>query len=117
LLVGLISRVLCPCELAEGRWLAVEIFCRTAKKVIGAFIAILGGLDLLVFTAGIAERDASVRAQISSGLESLGIILDSHKNESNSETMSSDASRVLVRVLPSEEEIQIARNTYRLLSH
>ncbi|HKN61419.1 MAG TPA: acetate/propionate family kinase [Candidatus Acidoferrales bacterium] len=96
---------------------AVEIFCRTAKKAIGAFIAILGGLDLLVFTAGIGEHDAGVRAQICSGLDSLGIVLDSHNNESNSETISSEASRVLVRVLPSEEEIQIARNTYRLLSH
>jgi acetate kinase len=94
---------------------AVEIFCRKAKKAIGAFIAILGGLDLLVFTAGIGEHDPIVREKICAGFESLGIVLDSHKNESNSETISSDASRALVRVLPSEEEIQIARNTFRLL--
>jgi acetate kinase len=94
----------------------IEIFCRTAKKAIGAFIAILGGLDLLVFTAGIGEHDASVREQICSGLGSLGIVLDSQNNQSNSQTISSDSSRVSVRVLQSEEEIQIARNTCRLLS-
>jgi acetate kinase len=96
---------------------AVEIFCRKAKKAIGAFIAILGGLDLLVFTAGIGEHDPIVREKICAGLESLGIVLDSRNNETNSGTISSDASRALVRVLPSEEEIQIARSTYRLLSH
>ena len=99
-----------------GARCAVEVFCRTAKKAIGAFIAILGGLDLLVFTAGIGEHDPIVREQICGGLDSFGIVLDSQNNQSNSPTISSDASRVKVRVLPSEEEIQIARNTYRLLS-
>jgi acetate kinase len=99
-----------------GARCAVEVFCRAAKKAIGAFIAILGGLDLLVFTAGIGEHDPIVREQICGGLDSFGIALDSQNNQSNSPTISSDASRVKVRVLPSEEEIQIARNTYRLLS-
>ncbi len=60
---------------------AIEIFCRTAKKSLGAFIAILGGLDVLVFTGGIGEHDADVRAGICGGLESFGIILDPQKNQ------------------------------------
>jgi acetate kinase len=96
--------------------LAVEIFCRSAKKAIGSFIAILGGLDLLVFTAGIGEHDAAVREQICSGLTPLGIILDLQKNQSGAQTVSADSSRALVCVLESQEDLQIARHTFRLLS-
>jgi len=96
--------------------LAIEIFSRSAKKAIGGFIAILGGLDLLVFTGGIGEHDAAVREQICSGLEPLGILLDPLKNQSGVQTISANSSRARVFVLESQEDQQIARHTFRLLS-
>jgi acetate kinase len=94
--------------------MAVEIFCRSAKKAIGAFTAVLGGLDLLVFTGGIGEHDAAVREQICGGLDSLGIALDSEANQKHSRQIHSAASRVKVNVIVSDEDGQIARHTYRL---
>jgi acetate kinase len=96
---------------------AIDIFCRTAKKSLGAFIAILGGLDLLVFTGGIGEHDAIARAQICSGLESLGITLNPQKNKDGLQTISDSESRVSVWVMQTDEDEQIARHTYRLLLH
>jgi len=96
--------------------LAVEMFCRSAKKAIGAYIALLGGLDLLVFTGGIGENDAIVRERICYGLEPLGISLDPQRNMSSANTISSDASRVRVAVIPTQEEAQIARHSLRLLT-
>lgn len=96
---------------------AIDIFCRTAKKSLGAFIAILGGLDLLVFTGGIGEHDAIARAQICGGLESLGITLNLQKNRDGLQTISDSASRVRVCVMQTDEDEQIARHTFRLLLH
>jgi acetate kinase len=95
--------------------LAIEMFCRSAKKAVGGFVAILGGLDLLVFTGGIGEHDAIVREQICSGLDSMGIHLDSQKNRGAKVTISATASRARVCVLESQEDAQIARLTLRLL--
>ena len=96
---------------------AIDIFCRTAKKSLGAFIAILGGLDLLVFTGGIGEHDAIARAQICSGLESLGVTLNPQKNQDGLQTISASESRVRVCVMQTDEDEQIARHTYRFLLH
>ena len=96
--------------------LALEIFCRTAKKVVGAFMMVLGGLDLLVFTGGIGEHDADVRAGICSGLGSFGIVLDPERNQRTLQTISAPESRVRVCVLISDEDKQIARHTYGLLN-
>ncbi|MGA7523148.1 MAG: acetate/propionate family kinase [Acidobacteriaceae bacterium] len=82
--------------------LAIEIFAMAARKQIGAYAAELGGLDLLVFTGGIGEHDAHIRDRICTGLEFLGI------------TSGDPARCQKVRVLPSEEELQIARITARL---
>jgi acetate kinase len=95
---------------------AIKIFCQTAKKTLGAFIAILGGLDLLVFTGGIGEHDADVRERICGGLESFGVILDSDANHGGLQTISAPGSRVRICILQSDEETQIARHTYRLLT-
>jgi acetate kinase len=95
--------------------LAIEIFCRTAKKTIGSFIALLGGLDLLVFTGGIGEHDARVREQICSGLDALGITLDPQANQKNLRQIHSASSRAQVNVIASDEDGQIARHTYQLL--
>ncbi len=99
-----------------GARLAIEMFARSAKKAIAGFAAVLGALDLLVFTGGIGEHDPAVRAGICEGLQCFGVHLDEPANQRGLENISSAQSQVLVRILPSEEEIQIARHTYRLLS-
>jgi acetate kinase len=96
--------------------MAIDIFCRTAKKAIGAFIAVLGGLDLLVFSGGIGEHDAAARAQICDGLDALGISLDNQANRRNLREISGAASRVKVKVIVSDEDAQIARHTYQLFT-
>jgi acetate kinase len=96
--------------------MAIDIFCRTAKKAIGAFIAILGGLDLLVFSGGIGEHDAAARAQICGGLDVLGISLDAQANQRNLRQISSAGSHVKVNVIVSDEDGQIARHTYQLFA-
>jgi acetate kinase len=94
---------------------AVELFCYHAKKWVGAFAAALGGLDTLVFSAGIGERSAPVRARICEGLGFLGTELDNGRNATDAPVISTDASRVTVRVIPTDEEQMIARSVSRLL--
>ncbi len=94
---------------------AVAAFCYAAKKWIGAFSAALGGLDTLVFAGGIGEHAAPIRAGICAGLEHLGIELDETRNTAYEPVISSDTSRVTVRVIPTDEELMIARATAALL--
>src|SRR5262249_12958802 len=96
--------------------LAIEMFARTAKKFIGAYAAILGGLDLLVFSGGIGEHDDGIRAEICEGLEFLGLRLDVGRNAKTLGSISRGASRVAVYIVPADEEIQIARHVFRLLA-
>jgi acetate kinase len=91
--------------------LAIEMFCYQLRKQIGAFAAALNGLDLLVFTAGIGERSAAIRAEVCAGLEHLGITLDPRRNATNDSTISSPSSRCVVRVIPTNENLMIARHT------
>jgi acetate kinase len=95
--------------------LAIEMFCYQVRKQVGAFAAALGGLDLLVFTGGIGERAAPVRSEVCRGLEFLGIGLDRWRNETHADPISSSASRCLVRVIPTNEDLMIARHTRRLI--
>jgi acetate kinase len=95
--------------------LAIEMFCRSAKKAIASFVAVLEGVDLLVFTGGIGENDAVVRQKICQGLAPFGVALDAWSNAKNLATISSAASRVQVRIVPADEERQIARHVCRLL--
>jgi acetate kinase len=94
---------------------AVESFCYTARKFVGALAAVLGGLDTLVFTGGIGERAAPVRWMICSGLGHLGIRLDPHRNEGDAAVISGNDSPCIVRVIPTNEDLMIARHTQRLL--
>ena len=94
---------------------AVALFCYQAKKWIGAFAAALGGLDTLVFSAGIGERSAAVRARICEGLGFVGIELHDSRNAAHAAVISTDVSGVAVRVIPTDEELMIARSTSRLL--
>ena len=94
---------------------AVEMYCYQAKKFIGALAAVLGGLDTLVFTAGVGANSPIIRERICHGLEFLGIKLDSSRNQSNAEVISCEGSSITVRVIKTDEELMIARHTRNLL--
>ena len=94
---------------------AVALFCYQVKKWIGAFAAALGGLDTLVFAGGIGENAPTVRARICDGLGFLGIELEEKRNTANEGVISSAASRVVVRVIRTDEELMIARSVCRVL--
>jgi acetate kinase len=94
---------------------AVAIFCYQVKKWIGAFAAALGGLDTLVFTGGIGENAPVIRARICDGLGFLGVELDAKQNAGNAGVISRTASRVSVRVIPTDEELMIARAVCKVL--
>ncbi|GAB2583854.1 acetate/propionate family kinase [Spirosoma areae] len=94
---------------------AVELFCYQTKKGIGAFSAVLGGLETLVFSGGIGEKAPEIRARICSGLEFLGIDIDKHRNGVNAGVISTNSSQVTVRVIPTDEEQLIAQLVYGLL--
>ena len=95
--------------------IATALFSYQARKFIGAFAAALGGLDLLVFTGGIGERAAPVRAEICRELTFLGVQLDEQGNVRHAGVISMPQSRCVVRVIPTNEELMIARHTTRLL--
>jgi len=94
---------------------AVALFCYQAKKWLGAFAAVLGGLDTLVFSAGIGENCPSIRTRICDGLGFLGIELNETRNAKNAAVISTDTGRVAVRVIRTDEELMIARSVCRVL--
>ena len=94
---------------------AVALFCYQAKKWIGSFAAVLGGLDTLVFAGGIGENAPLVRARICAGLNFLGIELNESRNAATAAVISTDASRATVRVIHTDEEQMIARSVCRAL--
>jgi len=94
---------------------AVALFCYQVKKCIGALAAALGGLDTLVFAGGIGENASIVRARICDGLEFLGIELEEKQNIANASVISAMTSRVMVRVIRTDEEQMIAKTVYRVL--
>ena len=96
--------------------LAVDLFCYQARKHVGALTAVLDGLDTLVFTGGIGERAAPVRRRICEGLAHLGIEIDVERNQAHAGTISTPRSPCTVRVIPTDEDLMIARHTRRLLS-
>jgi acetate kinase len=95
--------------------LAVELFCVRAKKYLGAYASLLGGLDVVVFTAGIGEHAPEIRERICSGLEFMGLKLDPARNCENAPVISAKNSQVKVRVIRTNEELMIARHTARLV--
>ena len=99
---------------ADAR-LAIQMFCYSIRKQVAAMIAALDGIDLLVFTGGIGEHDAKVRALICDRLSWLGIRLDPARSQSVQGPISDPASRCLVRVLPSEEDAEIAAHIGELV--
>jgi len=95
---------------------AVALFCYQAKKWIGSFAAALGGLDTLVFAGGIGENAPVVRARICEGLNFLGIELNESRNAKTAGVISTNAGRVRVRVIRTDEELMIARSVCRILA-
>lgn len=100
----------------ERAQLALDVFIYRIQKYIGAYTAALGGVDTMVFTAGIGENDAKMRKDILSGMEWLGIKLDEEANSCRGEEkkISAPDSKVEVWVIPTNEELVIARETVRL---
>jgi acetate kinase len=94
---------------------AVALFCYQAKKWIGAFSAVLDGLDTLVFSGGIGENSPQVRSRICQGLDFLGIELDEKRNADSAGVISRENSRTTVRVICTDEELTIARSVCRAL--
>jgi acetate kinase len=94
---------------------AVTLFCYQAKKWIGSFVAVLGGLDTLVFAGGIGENAPVIRKRICTGLDVLGITLDPRCNARNAPLISPDTGRVKVRIIRTDEDLMIARSVMRVV--
>ena len=93
---------------------ALDLFCYSARKALGSLVAVLDGVDTLVFTGGIGENDFACRTAICAGLHHLGLELDEKRNDKSDEVISSSESKVIVRVMKANEELVIARHTLRL---
>jgi len=98
--------------------LALEMFAYRAKKYIGSYAAALGGVDTIVFTGGIGENDTETRKRILNEMEFLGIELDKSKeNIRGKETiLTKEGSKVKVLVIPTEEELMIAKDTFEIVT-
>ena len=94
--------------------LAIQMFCYHVRKQVAAMFAVLGGVDMIVFTGGIGENDQEVRAAICGGLSWAGVISDEARNHLANTPLIDSIPRVMVRVLPSQEDEQIARHTWAL---
>ena len=109
-------RDLCARESRDGRAAeAVALFCYQVRKWIGAYAAALGGLDTLVFSAGIGENSPLIRERICASLGFLGIRIDRRRNAANAAVISPDRGRVRVRVIRTDEELMIVRSVARIL--
>jgi acetate kinase len=90
---------------------AVELFCFIAARELSALCGILQGCDALVFTAGIGEKSVLVRKKICERLQWLGVVLDNKANSNNASIISQDRSKIIVSVIPTNEEYMIAKHT------
>jgi len=109
-------RELLACQVSDGRAAeAVEFFCYQTRKWIGAFAAVLGGLDTLIFSGGVGEKSPEIRSRICESLGFLSIELDQENNADNASVISVVSKPVKVRVIPTNEEIVIATDTYSIL--
>ena len=95
--------------------LALDVFCHRIVKYIGAYVAVLGGCDALVFTAGIGEHSAAVRRRVCDKLGAFGVVLDIDANERSEQVITASTSRLAVLVVPTDEERAIAEHTARVI--
>ena len=101
----------------ERAKISLEMYQYRVKKYIGAYAAAMGGVDVIVFTGGIGENDTNTRTKILEGLEFFGIEIDkekSMKSRGKEELISLPASKVKVIVVPTDEELMIAADTYEI---
>ena len=107
---------------AEGNsraQLALDIFSYACKKYVGAYAAAMGGTDCIVFTAGIGEHDHEVRAAVAEGLEYMGVVIDKQKNAAPTDgicDITGKGGKVKVLIIPTNEELVIARDTAQIVS-
>ena len=101
-------------------WLAIEMFCYRIRKYVGAYLAALDGADAIVFTGGIGENSPQIRAKVLSGLRWLGVEFDAAANRDTTAgragRITTEGSRLAAWVIPTDEEVLIARDTFRLLN-
>ena len=100
--------------------LALDMFIYSCKKYVGSYAAAIGGVDCIVFTAGIGEHDASVRAGVVSELEYKGVVIDEQKNANPTDgicDITGEGSKVKVLIIPTNEELVIARDTAELAAN
>jgi acetate kinase len=95
---------------------AIDVFCYQARRHLAGLTSALGGLDRLVFTAGIGAKSPVIRARICSNLEYLGIKLNAERNSNGACVISADSSRVVVEAFPTDEELMIARHVCQVLT-
>ena len=98
--------------------MAIKVFAHRVKFYIGAYIAELNGADAIVFTAGVGENDISMRSLILEEMDHLGIRLDEKANDvrGKERIISTEDSKVKVLLVPTNEELMIARDTYHIIS-
>ena len=106
-------------ERAEDCKLAIAMHAYRVRKYIGSYMAVLGGCDAVVFTAGVGENGSEYREQVLAGLEDMGLVLDKDKNGKDFKRgqvneISADSSKVKIYVIPTDEELMIARDTKNL---
>ncbi len=101
----------------ERALLAYDMYSNSAKKYIGQYIAVMGGVDCIVLTGGVGENSAKMRRMIFAGLQTMGIRLDEARNRTGprEREISTDDSEVLIVIIPTDEELMIARDTYELV--
>jgi acetate kinase len=101
-------------------WLAIEMFCYRVRKYVGSYLAAVNGADAIVFTGGIGENSAPIRARILEGLAWMGVTFDASANREmvggRAGRITKDDSGLAAWVIPTDEEVLIARDTFRLLS-
>ena len=104
----------------ERSKLALKMLAYSAKKYIGTYLAVLNGADAIVFTGGIGENRPEMREEIISNIENLGIVLDKEKNDNfkrgQVELISARKSKVKIYVIPTDEELLIARDTKAIVT-
>ncbi|MDE9364624.1 acetate kinase [Luteipulveratus sp. YIM 133132] len=103
----------------ERARLALDVYLHRLRKYVGAYLAVLGGVDAITFTAGVGENSAELRAAALEGLERLGIRIDGRRNKGGNDgprVISTDSSEVTVLVVPTNEELAIARQTLAALN-
>ena len=101
----------------EHAQLALDMYFYRIKKYIGAYAAAMGGVDIIVFTAGVGENQVGMRKEVCKGLEFLGVEFDDERNNTRGKeaVISAEGSKVTVCVIPTDEELMIATDTMNLL--